>query len=259
MSDTRTNIYFASDFHLGVQGKKTSKDRELQIVQWLKSIERDCAKLFLVGDVFDYWFEYKHTIPKGYTRLLGQLATMTDNGVEVHFFVGNHDMWVKNYFTEELNINVHFSEKEFNLLGKSFLIGHGDGLGPGDRTYKLIKKILRNPFLQWCFSILHPTIGLALMRYFSNHSRDSQDEEPIQNIQDEWLVKYCEDQLKTSSYDFFIFGHRHKAIDYTLSNQQSRYINLGEWLEICSYGVWDGTQFAIEFYGEENKHKAFIQ
>jgi UDP-2,3-diacylglucosamine hydrolase len=247
----KNKYYFASDFHLGLDLKDTSKERELKIVQWLKSISVDCHSLFLVGDIFDYWFEYKKTIPKGYTRLLGQLAEMNDNGVEIHYFVGNHDMWIKDYFTKEIGIKVYYEPKTFILTGKSFLIGHGDGLGPKDYRYKIIKKVLRNPIAQFGFSMLPSFIGLSLMRYFSSDSRHGQGEAPITNINKEWLVQYAEAQNKLRENDFYIFGHRHIPIDHTLTNEHSRYINLGDWLEFCTYVEYDGEELSLKTYNRD--------
>lgn len=255
MTIHKTNTYFASDFHLGADYKDTSVDREKKIVRWLVSIEEDCNTLFLVGDVFDYWFEYKNSVPKGYFRLFGQLAKMIDSGTEIHFFVGNHDMWVKDYFLNELGIFTHFHPKTFEIDGQVFFIGHGDGLGPGDFKYKAIKKVIRNPLAQWMYGWLHPNLGLPIMKFFSQHSRDSQGEEPIKNIEQEWLVRFCEDHSKTHDVDFYIFGHRHIPIWYNLKNKKSTYINLGEWLEFCTYGKWNGKEMSILFFENEKAHK----
>ncbi len=257
MNNSRQNIYFASDFHLGTDGRLPSIEREKLIVEWLRSIEDDCEVLFLVGDVFDYWFEYRNTIPKGYTRLFAQFRRMVDHGVEIHFFVGNHDMWVKDYFTVEFGIKVYYEPAVFIFDDQTFYIGHGDGLGPGDLKYKVIKNVLRNPILQWCFGWVHPSIGLPLMRLFSKKSRGGQPEEPITDIKEEWLVQFCEDRLKTDNVDYFIFGHRHLPIDCTLTNDKSRYINLGDWLEFCSYGVWNGHELSLIFYNNDKNHEVY--
>lgn len=257
MDKSHKKVYFASDFHLGADAKRTSSEREILIVSWMKSIELDCEVLFLVGDIFDYWFEYKNVVPKGYTRLFSQLRSMVDNGIDIHFFVGNHDMWVKDYFTLELGINVYYHPKVFDLKGKKFYIGHGDGLGPGDHKYKIIKKILRSPFLQWCYGWIHPTIGLPLMKSFSHKSRIGQDEEPISQIKEEWLVQFAESHRKTTHIDYYIFGHRHLPIDYTLTDNKSRYLNLGDWLEFCSYGVWDGQEMSVMFYKNNKNHEVY--
>ncbi len=253
----RKLTYFASDFHLGAEGVLSSNERERQIVQWLEEIRSNCARLYLVGDVFDYWFEYKKVIPKGYVRFLGKLAELSDQGVEVHFFMGNHDMWVKDYFTTEMGIIIHDKPKTIELDSKMFLVAHGDGLGPGDISYKIIKRIIRNPFLQQCFSLLPTRFGLWLMKSFSQKSRDVQEDEPISDWSKEWLVQYCESELVKRRIDYFIFGHRHKPIRYLLNNKESYYINLGDWLEFCTYAVWDGNQLSLRFYNNDGQKEIY--
>jgi UDP-2,3-diacylglucosamine hydrolase len=164
-------IYFISDFHLGVPDQQRSLEREKKIVRWLEQIKADAAILYLMGDVFDYWFEYKHAVPKGYVRLLGKLAELADSGIEMHYFTGNHDMWAFDYLPQEIGLHLHREpiQKEYNL--KKFYLGHGDGLGPGDHGYKFIKKVFANPVSQWLFARLHPNAGISLMRYFSQKSR----------------------------------------------------------------------------------------
>jgi UDP-2,3-diacylglucosamine hydrolase len=242
-------IYFASDFHLGMDALLSSFEREKKIVAWLDKIAPEAEMLFLVGDVFDYWFEYKHAIPKGFTRLLGKLAEMTDAGVSIHFFTGNHDMWMFRYLSDQMGIPVHRKPVRMDLMGQSFLIGHGDGLGPGDRGYKLLKKVLANPVCQGAFKWVHPDIGLSMMRFFSSTSRNyTGNEDAFGTEKEEWLWQYAESSLVNMPTDFFVFGHRHLPIDVTLRNGKSRYINLGEWMYACSYGVWDGRDFSIQFF-----------
>ena len=242
-------VYFVSDFHLGVDALTNSSVREKKIVRWLDAIAADAREVFLVGDVFDHWFEYGNAVPKGYTRLLGKLAEMTDNGIPIHFFTGNHDMWMFRYFTDELGIPIHRHPVSRQFDGKTFFIGHGDGLGPGDHGYKFIKSVFANKICQSAFRWLHPDIGLWLMKFFSAKSRQyTGDEGAFGPPEAEWLVGFCEEHIVNNQVDFYIFGHRHLPIDYTLSNGQSRYINLGEWMYACSYGVWDGHEFRLEFY-----------
>ena len=164
-------VYFLSDFHLGAPDATTSLEREKRITRFLTAAAADAAHIFIVGDIFDFWYEYKTVIPKGYTRLLGKLAELTDSGIPVSFFVGNHDMWMKSYFQEEMNIPVYYEPRDYSFNGKRFYVGHGDGLGPGDHSYKFIKKVFRNPFCQWLFGFLHPRIGIGLANYFSRKSR----------------------------------------------------------------------------------------
>lgn len=235
-------IYFASDFHLGVPDLETSRNRERRIVAWLESIRHDAAEIYLVGDIFDMWFEYKTVVPKGYLRLLGKLADLREAGIPIFIFLGNHDMWQFGYFTDELGIPVYDKPitREFN--GKRFLIGHGDGLGPGDTKYKLIKKVFRNPLCQYLFGTLHPDFALRFANYWSGRSRraNAPKDAVFLGYDREWLYQYCCRKLETTHYDFFIFGHRHLPLNLLLPNQKSRYINLGEWLNYDSFAVFDG-------------------
>jgi UDP-2,3-diacylglucosamine hydrolase len=242
-------IYFLSDFHLGAPDAATSLQREKRIVEFLDTIKADAAVIFIVGDLFDFWYEYKNVVPKGYVRILGKLAEITDNGISIHFFVGNHDMWMRNYFQTELNIPVYFEPKTFEFNQKKFLIGHGDGLGPGDHKYKFLKKIFRNKLCQWLFGILPPALGLGIANYFSKKSRASTIEivEKFLGEEKEWLIIYCKSVLETTYFDYFIFGHRHLPIDFVFSNN-SRYINLGDWVDYNSYAVFDGERTDLKYY-----------
>ena len=242
-------IYFLSDFHLGAPNASISLEREKKIIAFLNEIVTDAKQIFILGDLFDFWFEYKKVVPKGYVRILGKLAEITDRGIPVHFFVGNHDMWMKDYFQKELNIPVYFEPTSFEFNGKQFLIGHGDGLGPGDHGYKFIKKVFRNKIAQTLFGIIPPFIGMNLADYFSRKSRakTGQSDEVFLGEDKEWLVTYSKDVLKKTYYDYFIFGHRHLPIDLKL-DEKSRYINLGDWIKYDSYGVFDGVQFELKYH-----------
>lgn len=246
-------IYFLSDFHLGAPDAAKSLAREKRICRFLDSIKKDAAEIFIVGDLFDFWFEYRQVVPKGYVRILGKLAELTDSGIPVHFFVGNHDMWMKDYFQEELNIPVYFEPKEFTFSNKKFLIGHGDGLGPGDHGYKAMKKVFRHPLSKWLFGILPPYIGIGIANYFSRKSRAKTGtvDEIFLGEENEWLIIYSRQVLKQQHYDYFIFGHRHLPIDVKLGDN-SRYINLGEWIKYDSYAVFDGEDVALKYYKENN-------
>ncbi|MBK8827547.1 MAG: UDP-2,3-diacylglucosamine diphosphatase [Saprospiraceae bacterium] len=242
-------IYFASDFHLGADALETTDVREKKIVNWLSSVQHDMKALYLVGDVFDHWFEYKKVVPKGYFRLFGKLAELRDAQIPIYFFTGNHDMWMFRYFEEYFGIPIYRQPVVHTIDGKKFFIGHGDGLGPGDHGYKFIKRVFDNKVCQWLFRWLHPDLGIWLMQFFSAKSRQyTGDEAPFSDPNKEWLVQFAEDQEQVESHDFYIFGHRHLPIDYTLSNGKSRYINLGEWMYASSYGVWDGHSFELKFY-----------
>ena len=248
---SQKNIYFLSDFHLGAPNAVESLKREKRIVQFLDAIKNDAQQIFIVGDMFDFWFEYKLVVPRGYTRLLGKLAELTDFGIKIHFFAGNHDMWMRDYFQNELNIPVYYQPTPFEFNGKKFLIGHGDGQGPGDHGYKFLKKLFRNPLCQWMFGILPPYFGLGIANYFSKKSRELalQKVEVFLGEENEWLIIYCKEVLQKEQYDYFIFGHRHFPIDFTL-NENSRYINLGEWINYDSYAVFNGETTELKYFNK---------
>jgi UDP-2,3-diacylglucosamine hydrolase len=240
-------IYFISDFHLGVPDYESSLEREKKIVRWLDLIKSDAQSLYLMGDVFDYWFEYKNTVPKGYVRLLGKLAELSDNGVNIYYFTGNHDMWIFDYLPKEVGLTVYREPVQHEYNGAKFYLGHGDGLGPGDHGYKLIKKIFANKFCQWLFARIHPNLGLWLMKYFSRTSRAAtgQNDEKFLGAEKEWLILYAKEVLKKEHYDYFIFGHRHLPIDFQL-NKNSRYINLGEWINHHLFVVFNGKELSVQ-------------
>lgn len=248
-------IYFASDFHLGAPNTEKSKEREKQVIYWLEEVRKDATEIFLMGDVFDFWFTYKTVVPKGYTRLFGKLAEIADQGIPVHYFSGNHDLWGLDYFEKELGLKIHQNPIERIWNGKNFLIGHGDGLGPGDASYKLLKKyVFLNPFAQWVFAHLHPDFGIWIATSWSSKSRLYKDgKEGFLGEDKEWLVQYCIEQSKirenetekNQKIDYYIFGHRHLPLDITLPDG-SRYINLGDWINHYTYGLFDGEDMHLE-------------
>ena len=248
MANTK-KIYFLSDFHLGAPDQKTSLEREKRIVGFLDNIKNDAEALFILGDLFDFWFEYKYVVPKGFVRILGKLGEISDMGVPIHFFVGNHDMWMKDYFTKELNINVYHHPKVFEWQGKRFFIGHGDGLGPGDHGYKFVKKIFRNKIAQFLFGILPPAIGIGLANYFSRKSRAkaAKTDEVFLGEEKEWLISLCKDKLNKEHFDYFVFGHRHLPLDVQL-NDNSRYINLGDWIKYFSYAELSNGNMTLAYH-----------
>ncbi|MFI5139038.1 MAG: UDP-2,3-diacylglucosamine diphosphatase [Sphingobacteriales bacterium] len=244
----RNKLYFASDFHLGTGTYVKYREREARLVRWLDSIKSDAAEVFLMGDVFDFWFEYKTVVPKGYIRFLGKLAELADAGVKLYLFKGNHDMWMFDYFEKELNATIISDELEIERGGKKFYLHHGDGLGPGDNFYKILKKIFRSAFCQWLFARIHPNLGVGIANYWSRHSRlANEKEEEHKPGQQEWLVTYSNQLLQSHFYDYLIFGHRHLPLDIQL-NPETRYINLGEWVIANSYAVFDGETMTLHYF-----------
>lgn len=240
-------IYFSSDNHLGAPTHEASLPREKVFVKWLDSIKDDAAAVFLLGDLFDFWFEYKRVVPKGFVRVLGKLAELSDSGIPIYFFVGNHDLWMNDYFKKELNIPVFHKPQEFTINNKLFLIGHGDGLGPGDTGYKRMKKVFTNPFCKWLFRWLHPDLGVKLAHYLSVKNKLISGEEDVKFLGEdkEWLVQYARRKLQSKHYDYFIFGHRHFPMEIKVG-ENSSYFNLGDWITHFTYGVFDGERFVLE-------------
>lgn len=246
---TNKKIYFASDFHLGVPDYEKSLVREKHIVKWLDEIKQDAQEIYLMGDVFDFWFEYKHTAPKGFIRLLGKIAEIVDSGIPVTLFTGNHDMWMFDYLSKELGVTIQRKPITREYFGKKFYLGHGDGLGPGDNGYKFIKKIFANKACQWLFARLHPNFGMGVGNYWSKKSRLSQapKDEQYGGDENEWLAIYSKEVLKKEHFDYFIFGHRHLPLDIKL-NDKSRYVNLGEWVNYNTYAVFNGENLELKEY-----------
>lgn len=242
-------IYFASDNHLGAPNQAESLPREKKFVAWLDEIKKDAAAIFLLGDLFDFWFEYKKVVPKGFTRTLGKLAEISDSGIPIYYFVGNHDLWMNGYFEEELNIPVYHNPQEYTFNNTTFFIGHGDGLGPGDKGFKRMKKVFTNPISKWFFKWLHPDLGVKLAQYFSVKNRLISGEEDVKFLgeDNEWLVQYCKQKEAVKHRDFYVFGHRHLPLEIDI-NKTSKYINLGDWISYYTYGVFDGKEFNLEAY-----------
>ncbi len=247
--DSNKKIYFASDFHLGVPSFEKSRERELQIVKWLDEIKTDAKEIFLVGDIFDFWFEYKFVAPKGYVRFLGKIAELTDSGIKVHFFTGNHDMWMFDYLPKEIGVELHRENIERTFNGQKFLIGHGDGLGPGDRTYKFLKLFFNSKTCQWLFARLHPNFGMGIANFWSKKSRlaNNKSGEEFLGNKNEWLYIYCKEVSEKKQFDYFIFGHRHLVLNLKIENTSSRYINLGEWFTgDPHFASFDGQSVSLQ-------------
>lgn len=240
-------IYFASDLHLGAPDYATSLERERRFCSWLDHIKADAEELYIVGDLFDFWFEYKRAVPRGFVRTLGKLAELSDSGIKLHFFTGNHDMWIFDYLPKEINAQLYREPITREINGKEFYIGHGDGLGPGDYGYKFIKKVFANKFCQWAFARLHPNFGIWLADGLSKSSRKKtgSSDAVFLGPHREWLIIYCNSILEMEHFDYFVFGHRHLPLNYDLGNH-SKYINLGDWLKYDTYGVFDGENFELK-------------
>lgn len=245
----RKHIYFASDFHLGVPNFESSRERELHIIKWLDDISADAAEIYLLGDIFDFWFEYKSVVPKGHVRLLGKIAEVVDSGIPVSLFTGNHDMWMFDYLEKEIGVKIYREPVVKKFGSKRFYLGHGDGLGPGDYKYKLLKNIFANKVCQWLFARVHPNFAFTIAQMWSGKSRlkNINKEEGFTTKENEWLYSYCKNQLANQHYDFFVFGHRHLPLDLAIEGHDSRYLNLGEWVTgDPHYAVFDGHELTLQ-------------
>lgn len=250
----RQKIYFASDFHLGIPDHDSSLEREKRLVSWLEMARADAAEIFLMGDLFDFWFEYKTAIPRGYARLLGKLAEITDSGIPVHLFRGNHDMWAFDYLTQELNIQLHRDPEFREFNGKYFYLAHGDGLGPGDNGYKFIKKVFANRFNQWLFRQIHPDFGIRMALFWSRKSRSAstEKEKKIRDINlkliQQRITVHSNEMLKLHpELNFLVYGHYHYPIDLLLESGAHQVV-LGDWITHFTYAVFDGKQLVLKTF-----------
>ena len=245
----KNKIYFASDFHLGVPTHEDSLKREKVIVNWLESIKEDAKSIYLLGDIFDFWFEYKTVVPKGFVRLLGKLAQLTDSGIKIHIIKGNHDMWMYDYLPKEVGLSIVEDKIILEENGKKIFLAHGDGLGPGDIGYKLIKKVFTSTICQWLFARIHPNFGIGVAQFWSQKSRIANQENPeiFLGEEKEWLVSYCKKKQEISPVDYYVFGHRHLPLEIDI-DAASKYINLGDWIHHHSYGVFDGETLILKYF-----------
>ena len=246
---SKTKIYFASDFHLGVSTHAESLKREKKITSWLDEIKEDAKSIYLLGDIFDFWFEYKAVVPKGFVRLLGKLAELSDSGTNIFLIKGNHDLWMYDYLPKEVGVQIIKDKTILNENGKKIFLAHGDGLGPGDFGYKIIKKIFTNKVCQWLFARLHPNFGFGIAQFWSKRSRiaNNKDNEHFLGEEKEWLVSYCKEKQKENPVDYYIFGHRHLPLEIEI-DIKAKYINLGDWIHHNSYAVFDGESLILEYF-----------
>ncbi len=244
----RNRTYFASDFHLGVPSHEKSLEREKEIVAWLRHVSKDAKAIYLLGDIFDFWFEYRYAVAKGFVRLLGCLSELADSGIEIHFFTGNHDMWTFGYLEKEIGMKVHKKPIVQEIDGKTFFVGHGDGLGPNDRGYKMMKWVFSAPFFQWLYGRFHPNFSFGLATYLSAKSRkaNSYRKDVFLGEDKEYIILFIKEYLKQHHADFFVFGHRHITLHKQVNG--STYVNVGEWVSKRSYAVFDGEQISVEYW-----------
>lgn len=242
------NVYFASDLHLGAPNLNTSHEREKKFVRWLDEIKINAGAIFILGDLFDFWFEYKHVVPKGFIRTLAKLAEWVDDGIPVYFFTGNHDLWAKDYLEKEIGLIIYRERQIFEIGSHTFLLGHGDGLGPDDKGFKRMKKVFLNRKMQWLFSLLHPDLGVWLGNTLSKGNRVISGEEKIRHLgqEKEWLIQYSLKKLKEQHFDYSIFGHRHLPTEEEIAPEVI-YINLGDWIDHFTYGIYDGETASLKF------------
>ncbi len=239
-------IYFASDVHLGLYPEDKSKEREKAFVKWLETVRKDAAAIYLLGDIFDFWWEYKKVVPRGFVRFFGKITEITDAGIPVHFFTGNHDMWARNYFTQECGMIVHDGILICEFNEKKFYMAHGDGFGPGDNGYKLLKIAFRSQSLRWLYSRVHPNLAISIGHIWAKKSRYSNGlVEKFEGEENERLIPYSKNILKQEHFDYFVFGHRHLALDYKL-NEKSNLMVLGDWITLFTYGVFDGEKMELK-------------
>jgi UDP-2,3-diacylglucosamine hydrolase len=263
MAPHKTSIYFASDFHLGIPDRISSLVREKRLIRWLDMVAADAEAIYLMGDLFDFWYEYKTVVPKGYTRLFSKLAELNEKGIPVHFFKGNHDFWAFDYLNEEAGVTIHDDTLEITLKGRNFFLAHGDGLGPGDKGYKFLKKVFLSKFNQFLFRWLHPDLGTKMGLYFSRGSRISnmikQDkDENFLEVDKEKLLIYSRGMAtQKPEVDYFVFGHRHVPTHIKVSEKASCII-LGDWVTHFTYGKFDGKSFDIKYFEQSERSNAAV-
>ncbi len=244
-----SKVYFASDFHLGTSSSRANRDRERTVVRWLDDVAEDAQVIFLLGDTFDFWFEYRYVVPRGSVRFLGKLAELVDRGIRMYLFTGNHDMWLFDYFPQELGIPVFRNPLSFSINEQQFHVGHGDGLGPGDYQYKLFKRFFASRVCQRLFAAVHPSWGVGLARRWSARSRRRNllRDESFRTKEEEWIYQYCSALEQQLHHDYYIFGHRHLVLDIPVS-ENSRYINTGAWFGQGHFAKFDGRLLSLSSF-----------
>lgn len=244
--------YFISDAHLGSLATQDPKEQEKQLCRFLDEIKPQAESLYMLGDIFDFWFEYRNAVPKGFTRLLGKLSELTDNGVAVHFFTGNHDIWCKDYLTKECGVIMHYEPEVVEIEGKTFFLAHGDGLGDRSKSFKFLRVIFHNPFCQWMFRWLHPDLGLPFGLNWAKNSRikhmqgGTEADPPYMGENHEPLVLFAKHYIKEKpETDYLIFGHRHIELDLMLT-RQNRLLILGDWITQFTYAEFSNGELTLK-------------
>lgn len=247
--------YFISDLHLGASYLDSPIDYERRVVRFLNSIADDAAELYMLGDILDYWYEYRTVVPRGYTRFFGALASLADKGVKITWFIGNHDIWLFDYLANEIGLRVVDGYEIRTIHGKRFFLSHGDGIGKLPPTFRLLRAIFRNRICQKLYAAIHPRWTIPFAHRWSNHSRDFANSIPVfKGEHDEPLIAFCRQYAASTDkpIDYFVFGHRHILLDFPLGSGNSRIIILGDWIRQFSYGVFDGDTFSLKIYDDEN-------
>ena len=243
-------VYFLSDAHLGSKSHADSRESERKLCRWLEHVRQDAAAIYLLGDIFDYWFEYRYVVPKGFTRLLGKLSELTDAGIEIHFFIGNHDIWLTDYLAQECGLILHFEPFITDIGGKRFFLAHGDGLGDDSRSFNFLRKVFHSRFLRLLFSAIHPRWTIPLAHGWSNKSRISGGEQAYLGADREPLVLFAKKKLQEQQgLHYFIFGHRHILLQSPIA-EQTEVVFLGDWIRFFSYGVFDGEHVTLARWEE---------
>lgn len=250
MKSANKKIYFASDAHLGLTVHGDPLAREKRLVKWMDSIKSTAKAVYFVGDMFDYWFEYKYVVPKGYVRFIGKMAEFVDAGIPIYLFAGNHDIWMFDYFQKEVGATVYTDSLTIELDGKKFYIAHGDGLGDPSLGFRFLRCFFRNRFCQQLYKMIHPGITMPFGLGWSRYSRKSKlgdKAEQFLGEDHEYLIQFAKEYVKKENVNYFIFGHRHIMLDHDIRSSSKLFI-IGDWLTNFSYGVWDGENFHMERY-----------
>jgi UDP-2,3-diacylglucosamine hydrolase len=237
-------LYFVSDIHLGLQDKQAERVKLERLETLFSIIRKEGGALYLVGDILDYWMEYRHVIPKGFTRFLCLLSELVRSGVQVYYLAGNHDFELGRYFDEELGVKSLYGMQEVRHDGRSFLVAHGDGLGEGDLTYKIFARFVRNRFNLGMITGFHPDLATALMMKLSRLSRKHK---PVDSTYEpKRLIEFATSLARERDFDYFVCGHNHAERMKPVNESGCTYVNLGTWIEgRYPYGVYDGGKFEI--------------